>query len=103
MVHRRLRICRPQGRQGAARRTGSIAGAERKMHCFSCGAENPDGLKFCNECGAPLKRRCPTCDFDNAPTAKFCGECAASLTVPASRLDPPKAPAVQAACIVAEA
>src|SRR5260370_26437715 len=49
------------------------------MRCSSCGAENPEGLKFCNECAAPFKRRCGTCGFDNAPTAKFCGECAVPL------------------------
>ena len=49
------------------------------MRCSNCGAENPQGLKFCNECAAPFKRRCGTCGFENAPTAKFCGECAAPL------------------------
>ncbi len=73
------------------------------MRCSSCGAEDPEGLKFCNECAAPFKRRCATCGFENAPTAKFCGECAAPLSVPASRPDPGKAPAFQAVRIVAEA
>jgi class 3 adenylate cyclase len=49
------------------------------MKCTSCGAENPAGLKFCNECAAPIGRRCGKCGFENAPTAKFCGECAAPL------------------------
>src|SRR5215472_10017406 len=57
------------------------------MRCSSCGAENPDGLKFCNECAAPFKRRCASCGFENTPTAKFCGECAAPLNAPPSRLD----------------
>ena len=31
------------------------------MRCPNCGFENPDGLKFCNECGAPLRiPRCPS-------------------------------------------
>jgi class 3 adenylate cyclase/tetratricopeptide (TPR) repeat protein len=50
------------------------------MRCSNCRLENPDGLKFCNECGAPFKRRCAKCGFENVPTAKFCGECAATLT-----------------------
>src|SRR5215469_10818523 len=49
------------------------------MRCDKCGAENPEGLKFCNECAAPFKRRCASCGFENALTAKFCGECAAAL------------------------
>jgi class 3 adenylate cyclase/predicted ATPase len=46
----------------------------------SCGFENPEELKFCNECGVAFKRRCPSCGFENAPQAKFCGECGAALT-----------------------
>ena len=55
--------------------------AETTIPCAKCGAENPVGLKFCNECGAPFSRRCAKCGFENAPTAKFCGECAAPLNV----------------------
>src|SRR5579864_9233039 len=73
------------------------------MRCLSCGAENPEGLKFCNECAAPFKRRCAMCGFDNAPDAKFCGECAAPLSIPASRPDSAKAPAPQPVRIAAEA
>ena len=50
------------------------------MRCASCGFENPEGLKFCNECGSAFKRRCAQCGFDNAPQAKFCGECGTTLT-----------------------
>src|SRR5262245_41707473 len=49
------------------------------MQCASCGFDNQEGLKFCNECGTPLKRRCSHCSFDNAPQAKFCGECGTQL------------------------
>src|SRR5262245_28900044 len=49
------------------------------MRCASCGFENPEGLKFCNECGSAFKRRCAQCGFDNAPQAKFCGECGMAL------------------------
>jgi class 3 adenylate cyclase len=54
------------------------------MPCPSCGFENPEGLKFCNECGTALKRRCAQCGFENTPPAKFCGECGAPLTRQAS-------------------
>src|SRR5262245_43814454 len=50
------------------------------MRCPSCGFENAEGLKFCNECGTALKRRCIQCGFENAPPAKFCGECGTPLT-----------------------
>ena len=50
------------------------------MYCPSCGFENPEGLKFCNECGAPLRMPCAQCGFANQPQAKFCGECGASLS-----------------------
>jgi len=49
------------------------------MRCVSCEFENPEGLKFCNECGTSLKRRCAQCGFENALQAKFCGECGSTL------------------------
>jgi class 3 adenylate cyclase len=49
------------------------------MRCPGCGFENPEGLKFCNECGAPLRMPCAQCGFMNQPQAKFCGECGAAL------------------------
>jgi class 3 adenylate cyclase/tetratricopeptide (TPR) repeat protein len=63
------------------------------MHCPSCGFENPEGLKFCNECGTPLLVRCPQCGFANQPQAKFCGECGAALSPHAGASSaPPVAP-----------
>jgi class 3 adenylate cyclase/tetratricopeptide (TPR) repeat protein len=53
------------------------------MRCPSCGFENPDGLKFCNDCGTPLLGRCAQCGFANQPQAKFCGDCGAALAPPA--------------------
>jgi class 3 adenylate cyclase len=63
------------------------------MRCASCGFENPDGLKFCNECGAPLRMPCAQCGFANQPQAKFCGECGAALLPQAgASTAPPVAP-----------
>src|SRR5713226_6274152 len=70
------------------------------MRCSKCGTDNPEGLRFCNECAAPFGRRCSKCGFENAPAAKFCGECAAPL--PTGRFDPSQASA-QAVRITAEA
>src|SRR5262245_17364279 len=50
------------------------------MRCASCGFENPEGLKFCEECGTKLVRACPSCGHELRPAAKFCGECGAPLT-----------------------
>src|SRR5215510_10737787 len=50
------------------------------MRCPSCGFDNPEGLKFCNQCGTALTRRCTRCGFANAPQAKFCGECGSPLS-----------------------
>jgi hypothetical protein len=43
------------------------------MQCPRCGQENPEGMKFCGECGSALKRRCTQCRFENPPRFKFQG------------------------------
>jgi hypothetical protein len=62
------------------------------MRCASCKAENPEGLKFCNQCGTALKRLCANCSFENASSAKFCGECGRELTEPPRAGDKPAGP-----------
>ena len=52
------------------------------MRCSNCGLENPDGKRFCSECGAGLSRGCPECGAANVPAAKFCGDCGVALRVP---------------------
>src|SRR5215510_10385954 len=52
------------------------------MRCASCGFENPEGMKFCEECGTKLVRACPSCGQQVRPTAKFCGACGTTLTQP---------------------
>jgi Double zinc ribbon/Adenylate and Guanylate cyclase catalytic domain len=49
------------------------------MRCPSCGSDNPEGTKFCEECGTPLIRICSSCGQQVRPTAKFCGECGTTL------------------------
>ncbi len=51
------------------------------MTCGACGFENPEGLKFCGECGEALSvaTACPRCGFANPPAFKFCGACGAPL------------------------
>ena len=52
------------------------------MKCPKCQFENPEGLKFCGECGAKLDRVCPKCNSTNPVQFKFCGECGHNLTLP---------------------
>jgi class 3 adenylate cyclase/tetratricopeptide (TPR) repeat protein len=52
------------------------------MKCPKCQFENPEGIKFCGECGSELKRICPYCNFTNPPQFKFCGECGHNLSIP---------------------
>ena len=49
------------------------------MRCPSCGSDNPEGTKFCGECGISFQPRCPQCGFENLPSTKFCRQCGASL------------------------
>jgi class 3 adenylate cyclase/tetratricopeptide (TPR) repeat protein len=59
------------------------------MPCPSCGFDNPEGLKFCGECGTPLVALCPRCGFANPPGFKFCGNCGASLGLASRTSNPP--------------
>src|SRR5216684_8052413 len=49
------------------------------MRCPSRGSENPEGKKFCGECGNPLVLRCSSCGAENPPRFKFCGDCGKPL------------------------
>src|SRR5215472_9632011 len=49
------------------------------MRCSKCGAENPEGKKFCGDCGAALENRCAQCGSDNPTGKRFCGDCGAAL------------------------
>src|SRR5215813_3665576 len=56
------------------------------MRCGSCGFENPEQAKFCEECGTTLVRLCPSCGQQVRPTAKFCGQCGTTLGAAAKPL-----------------
>lgn len=51
------------------------------MTCPTCQHTNPDGARFCSECGASLAREawCATCGRANSAGAKFCNDCGARL------------------------
>ena len=50
------------------------------MKCKKCDFENPDGAKFCNECGSKIELACPKCSKVNPAGSKFCNECGNNLT-----------------------
>ena len=52
------------------------------MKCSKCQFENPQGQKFCGECGTKLEIVCPRCNSPNPPQFKFCGECGYDLNKP---------------------
>jgi class 3 adenylate cyclase len=55
------------------------------MRCLSCDSENPDGTKFCGDCGTPIPAGCPQCGFTNLPATKFCRACGMALEGGAQR------------------
>lgn len=58
------------------------AASDAAATCPSCGFKNPDGVKFCQECGAKLGAQeatvCVSCGAKLEPGARFCGECGAN-------------------------
>ena len=56
---------------------------DAKGRCPSCGTKNPDGVKFCQECGSPLGsagvKHCTSCGAELAPGTRFCGGCGAQV------------------------
>src|SRR6266851_1741118 len=63
------------------------------MRCPQCSHDNPDGVKFCGECGARLESLCPSCGTGNPPANKFCHQCGQVLApppMPAARFASPQ-------------
>ena len=52
------------------------------MKCPKCQFENPEGAKFCNECGHKFVLTCPECGTANQPGSNFCYECGHDLRKP---------------------
>jgi class 3 adenylate cyclase/ribosomal protein L40E len=52
------------------------------MKCPKCQFKNPEGMKFCGECGSNLETICPKCNFSNPPQFKFCGKCGHKVREP---------------------
>ena len=50
----------------------------KKVICPNCNSVNPEGTKFCGNCGSELVKQgavCANCGSAIAPGMKFCGEC----------------------------
>lgn len=57
--------------------------------CVICRTVNPDGAKFCEECGAKVgelpREYCRSCGTMNQSGMKFCGECGTKLDAAEAR------------------
>ncbi len=52
---------------------------EEARLCPNCNSMNPEGVKFCQECGVKLgAQKCAQCGAPLLPGTRFCGECGAS-------------------------
>ena len=49
------------------------------MKCPKCQFENPEGIKFCEECGTKMELKCPKCGAEILLGKKFCGQCGQKL------------------------
>lgn len=100
--------CRRVSQRGEKRRT-QTANAETKgvvsiFYCNHCGAELPEGARFCHMCGREVHRKavCPRCRAELPEGSRFCSFCGAPVSgsnggVPSGRTTPiqGRPPAVQ--------
>ncbi len=49
------------------------------MLCASCGYGNPEGMRFCGQCGIALAFACPRCDTEMPAGFDYCGKCGTRL------------------------
>lgn len=67
--------------QAQAQADAAKAAEDAKGRCASCGHKNPEGVKFCHECGSPLEaappKHCTSCGAELAAGTRFCGTCGA--------------------------
>lgn len=66
------------------------------MRCLNCQTENPEGAKFCFNCGHPMPVACQNCGTPLKPQAKFCHNCGHPVETPL----PTPAPQPQVSAIV---
>ena len=70
-----------EAKQAQERAQAAQAEADAKGRCTACGHKNPEGVKFCQDCGSPLAaqgpKHCGACGAQLASGTRFCGECGA--------------------------
>ena len=52
------------------------------MKCPKCQTDNPQGNKFCHQCGIKLPLICPQCGSECLPEHEYCGDCGHRLVGP---------------------
>src|SRR5215472_6316684 len=70
----------------------SVPASGKPMRCSKCNAENPEGKRFCADCGGALGTRCPACGADSPVGKRFCGNCGAKLSLDGGGAEPPATP-----------
>ena len=67
--------------EAAAAKAAAANAGKAMLVCSACGSQNPEGYRFCQECGAkleaPVKTFCSACGAELVPGARFCGVCGA--------------------------
>ena len=60
------------------------------MNCPACSHANPEGSRFCLQCGCSFALRCIQCGTELPSSARFCNSCGEPVgsSAPASRPDP---------------
>jgi class 3 adenylate cyclase/tetratricopeptide (TPR) repeat protein len=73
------------------------------MRCPACACENPDGNRFCEDCGGSLSAVCSACGAQLGVGKRFCGACGAPVgAASAARASTQPAPTAAAAAATTE-
>lgn len=68
-----------EAKQAQEQAEAAKAADDAAGRCAACGHKNPEGVKFCQECGGRLGAAfCTGCGAELQPGTRFCGECGAA-------------------------
>lgn len=67
------------------------------MNCPKCQTRNPEGARFCFNCGSALSQACVNCGTNLQPDARFCHNCGQPVPTPETASASPPASVVAAA------